>query len=543
MLKVTSRGWVVLAAVTYAACGRSGEVEGPTSAEREPAAAEAAPGPSQERSAATEPESPSAAASVERPSKQLAELLRFLDLRKNAQQPRARALLIVELQGLTRLFQRTSAQSPDRPQLLRRIAEGYVELRSAAARDEARMAGSEAQQSAKVGSAAGKQAIAHYEQLLEAYPNFAKLDEVLYYLAVEYAWRSDLRRVRENMFRLIKDHPQSAHIPLAYFTFGELFRLEALTDSSKNPVAIAAFKEASKYPSPQNRAHCLSRERLARLSAAGAQQASPSYDEAAACAGHFTNAEVAVTPNVPSPAEVVPTPTPVKDPAAAVPSERRTALVIGNGRYAVGPLGNPANDARAVAAALRSASFDVTVKLDVDRDGMKRAIDDLGASLLKGGVGLFFYAGHGAQVNGENYLVPIDARITREEDIDIEAVALNRVLSRLDAANNRMNFVILDACRDNPFAKKFRGGERGLALASAPEGTFISYATAPGSVAADGAGSNSPFSSALARNLTTRGLRVEDVFKAVRREVKQVTQGRQTPWESSSLDADFWFVQ
>ncbi|HEX2869899.1 MAG TPA: caspase family protein [Polyangiaceae bacterium] len=492
---------------------------------------------------AREAESAPPAASAARPSKELVELLRFLDLRKTEHQPRARALLVTELTGLERLLERTPTGSPDRPQLVRRVAEGYVELRAAAARDEANLSGKQAQLASNIVTSASVQAIAHYEKMLDAYPSYAKRDDVLFYLAVEHGFRNDLRQVRENMFRLIKDHPQSAHVPLAYFTFGELFRLETLTDSSKTPLAIAAFEEVSKYPSPQNRAHCLSRERLARLRGQGARQAAPGYDEAAACAGHFTNAEVAALPNVPSPAEVVPVLAPVKDPAAAVPSERRTALVIGNGRYPVGPLGNPPNDARSVAAALRSANFDVTVKLDVDRDGMKRAIDDLGTSLLKGGVGLFFYAGHGAQVNGENYLVPIDAKITREEDIDIEAVALNRVLSRLDAANNRMNFVILDACRDNPFAKKFRGGERGLALASAPEGTFISYATAPGSVAADGAGTNSPFSSALARNLTTRGLRVEDVFKAVRREVKQVTQGRQTPWESSSLDADFWFVQ
>jgi hypothetical protein len=477
-------------------------------------------------------------------------LLRFLDIRKSTLQPRARALLVTELTGLERLLERTPTGSPDRPQLLRRVAEGHVELRAAAARDGATLSGRQAELADQIVTSASVQATAYYEKLLDAYPKYGKRDDVLYHLAIEYGFRNDLKHVRESMFRLIKDHPTSLHVPLAYFTFGELFRLEGLSDASKNPLAVEAFKQVAKYPAPQNRAQCLSLERMARLSTSGARQGAPNYDEAAACAGHFPNPELAQTtepPGVaapaPAPVHVAPVPTPIKDPTAAVPSERRTALVIGNGRYPVGPLGNPPNDAKAVAAALRSASFDVTVKLDVDRDGMKRAIDDLGASLLKGGIGLFFYAGHGAQVNGENYLVPIDAKITREEDIDIEAVALNRVLSRLDAANNRMNFVILDACRDNPFAKKFRGGERGLALASAPEGTFISYATAPGAVAADGAGSNSPFSAALARNLITRGLRVEDVFKAVRREVKQVTQGRQTPWESSSLDADFWFVQ
>ena len=510
--------------------------------ESEAPAAEAAAS-AEERSTATQP-----VAQAEGPSSELGTLLRFLDVRKSTLQPRARALLVTELTGLERLLEQTSTRSPDRPQLLRRVAEDYVELRAAASRDAATLSGTQAQQAEQVITSASVQAAAYYEKLLDAYPNYGKRDDVLYYLALEQGFRNDLKRVRESMFRLIKDHPTSAYVPLAYFTFGELFRLEALSDPTKAPLAIAAFKQVAKYPAPQNRAQCLSLERMARLSAPGARLGAPNYDEAAACAGNFPKPEVAQAVSAPAgdapaPVQVAPVPTPVKDPTAAVPSERRTALVIGNGRYPVGPLANPPNDAKAVAAALRSASFDVTVKLDVDRDGLKRAIDDLGVSLLKGGVGLFFYAGHGAQVNGENYLVPIDAKITREEDIDIEAVALNRVLSRLDAANNRMNFVILDACRDNPFAKKFRGGDRGLALANAPEGTFISYATAPGAVAADGAGTNSPFSAALARNLITRGLRVEDVFKAVRREVKQATQGRQTPWESSSLDADFWFVQ
>lgn len=127
--------------------------------------------------------------------------------------------------------------------------------------------------------------------------------------------------------------------------------------------------------------------------------------------------------------------------------------------------------------------------------------------------------------------------------MDVEAIALNRVLAEMDKAKNRVNIVALDACRDNPFARSFRSGARGLALSDAPMGTLISYATAPGSVASDGDGQNSPYAAALARNIRRPGLQVEEVFKAVRREVKQATAQRQMPWESSSLEGNFVFRQ
>lgn len=223
-------------------------------------------------------------------------------------------------------------------------------------------------------------------------------------------------------------------------------------------------------------------------------------------------------------------------------AEKRVALVIGNAAYPAAPLRNPVNDARAVAARLESLGYEVALHTNVAQRDFTRAVSRFGQRLAPGSVALFYYAGHGMQVNGVNYLVPTRARIQREQDVDIEAISLARVLAEMDKAKNRVNVVALDACRDNPFARSFRSGSRGLALSDAPMGTLISFATAPGAVAADGDGQNSPYATALAHNLTRRGIQVEEVFKSVRREVKQATGQRQTPWESSSLEGDLTFV-
>jgi hypothetical protein len=227
-------------------------------------------------------------------------------------------------------------------------------------------------------------------------------------------------------------------------------------------------------------------------------------------------------------------------PAAA---EFRTALVIGNGAYATAPLRNPVNDARAMAEALGGMGFDVIARLDADRAEMQRAVVEFGRRLKeKGGVGLFYYAGHGVQVQGANYLIPLGAQIAAEEEVAIESVDVNYVLSRMDAAHNRLNIVILDACRNNPFARSFRSTANGLASIDAPAGTLIAYATAPGSVAADGEGSNGLYTGELVQAMKLPGLKVEDVFKQVRIRVQRQSKGSQVPWESSSLTGDFYFA-
>ena len=220
---------------------------------------------------------------------------------------------------------------------------------------------------------------------------------------------------------------------------------------------------------------------------------------------------------------------------------QRVALVIGNGAYESSPLRNPVNDARAIATALRELEFDVTARENLTQKEMKREIQFFGQKLLKGGIGLFYYAGHGMQVNGRNYLIPVGASIEHEKQVEYEAVDLGYLLSEMDFARNPLNIVILDACRDNPLARSFRSGVQGLASINAPAGTLIAFATAPGSVAGDGPGENGVYTAELIRMMQVHGLKIEDVFKQVRAAVQQKTQGKQIPWESSSLVGDFYF--
>jgi formylglycine-generating enzyme required for sulfatase activity len=225
-------------------------------------------------------------------------------------------------------------------------------------------------------------------------------------------------------------------------------------------------------------------------------------------------------------------------------AEARIALVIGNSDYASGPLSNPANDAKLIGDELASLGFDVIARRNADQTTMKRAIEEFGARLDKAGpdsVGLFYYAGHGVQLNGRNYLIPTTARIEREGDVEIEAVSADWVVEQMRFARNRLNIVILDACRNNPFTRSMRSADHGLATMDAPAGILIAYSTAPGSVAADGAGRNSPYTEALTRAMRELHEPVEQVFKHVRLGVMSVTAGKQVPWESSSLTGDFYF--
>jgi hypothetical protein len=173
---------------------------------------------------------------------------------------------------------------------------------------------------------------------------------------------------------------------------------------------------------------------------------------------------------------------------------------------------------------------------------MRRAVAEFGERVAAGGVALFYYSGHGLQVNGENYLVPVDADIKNERYVAAEAIDADHVLLQMQEAKTRVNVVVLDACRDNPFAGRFRGLGRGLAFMDVPAGTYVAYSTAPGSVAEDGEpGQNGIYTSELLRALREPGLRIEDVFKRVRIAVQSRTQNRQSPWDASSMTGDFVF--
>ena len=224
-------------------------------------------------------------------------------------------------------------------------------------------------------------------------------------------------------------------------------------------------------------------------------------------------------------------------------AEQRLALVVGNAVYGFSPLKNPVNDASDMAVSLQKLGFTVILKKNVNLKEMEESIQDFGNRLKRGGVGLFYFAGHGLQAGGVNYLVPIGARIDKESDIKYEAMDAGRILDEMANAANGLNIVILDACRDNPFARRFRSASRGLAIvSSAPVGTYISYSTGLGQVALDGEGRNSPFAFALMQFMKEPGLTIEQVFKNVRHKLGQETGGKQVPWELSSLEGDFFFM-
>ena len=226
-----------------------------------------------------------------------------------------------------------------------------------------------------------------------------------------------------------------------------------------------------------------------------------------------------------------------------VNQEKRIALVIGNGAYkSITPLKNPPNDAQAVASALKSLGFEVISRINANKKAMREAINQFGSQIRGSGVGLFYYAGHGIQSSGRNYLVPVNADIESEGDVEDEAVSVDQILSRMGDAGNRMNIVILDACRNNPFST-FRSVSRGLTQMVAPSGTFIAYATAPGSVAEDGDGENGVYTQALLKEIQTPGVQLEDVFKNVLTDVKKQTGDKQVPWTSSSVEGKFYFAQ
>ncbi len=234
--------------------------------------------------------------------------------------------------------------------------------------------------------------------------------------------------------------------------------------------------------------------------------------------------------------------------------ERRLALVIGNANYAFSPLKNPVNDAKAMTGALKELGFEVISAENASMRGMLDAIREFSLQAKSNQVRLFYYAGHGVQVKGRNYLVPVDAKIETEDDIASQSADVTELLERLGQARNGLNIVILDACRNNPFSNpnlvgpdgrllKFRGSvQSGLAQVDAPQGTLVAFATAPGAVAMDGGNfANSLYTKHLLANIRMPGVPVEQMFKRVRVAVAAETKRLQVPWESSSLMGDFCF--
>jgi uncharacterized caspase-like protein len=230
-------------------------------------------------------------------------------------------------------------------------------------------------------------------------------------------------------------------------------------------------------------------------------------------------------------------------------AENRVALVIGQSNYrAVVPLPNPANDARAVSQMLTESGFEVLTAADLSQNELRAKVGEFAAKVAAKGpdtVALVFYAGHGLQIDGENFLVPVDVDPKRETDIPLQAVRLNDILNTLASVPSKTRILLLDSCRNNPFPDINKTTARGLAIVDAKTGapgTFMSFSTSPGAEAEDGSGANSPYTTALLAAAKEPGLSIEDTFKRVRVAVNKATDGRQTPWDSSSLTDDFRFV-
>lgn len=229
-------------------------------------------------------------------------------------------------------------------------------------------------------------------------------------------------------------------------------------------------------------------------------------------------------------------------------AQKRVALVIGNGAYEhTGSLPNPVQDAKLIAEVLRENRFEVALHVNADLKKMRRAIGDTAAKVRaygKNTLVLFYFAGHGVQVKSNNYLIPVDAKIDTEGDVDIEGLHVASLLESLSDAGAIVNIIVLDACRNNPYRTSFRSPGRGLARVDAgAAGFLIAFSTDPGKVAADGpAGGNSPYTRALAASLSRKGIKVEEAFKIARREVYDATGGTQIPWDTSSLLHDIYMA-
>ncbi len=224
------------------------------------------------------------------------------------------------------------------------------------------------------------------------------------------------------------------------------------------------------------------------------------------------------------------------------PGTRRIALVIGNGAYQhTGRLSNPVNDAQDMAHALKKNNFQVTLKTDATLEAMADAIHHFGENLKGGGVGLFYYSGHGIQVKGENYLLPVDTNLAREDEVRRKAINASDVLEKMGEGKSHLNLVFLDACRNNPFPSSNRGANRGLTSMNAPSGTLLIFSTNPNNVAEDGTGRNGTYTKHLLHYIDQPGLEVGMMLRQVRTKVKEETGGKQVPWENGSIEGTFYF--
>jgi tetratricopeptide (TPR) repeat protein len=370
------------------------------------------------------------------------------------------------------------------------------------------------------GKADTDKAIADLDKALAIDPNLA---EALADRGEIYGQRHQTDKALADLDAAIRLDPMKANLYMLRGTY----RL----NSGDRAGAIADYKMMMRVDPSDSRGSILF----------GYAQTQPAFDPGArireaALAAAILNADK------PKETALVQPPKPAPEPIA-IGSERRVALVIGNADYrTVTPLKNPRNDAELMAHTLAEDGFKVTKVIDADQATMKRAMVEFERTLRgSADVGLFYYSGHGVQAHGKNYLVPVTASIRDEDEVPIEAIDVDDFLATMEDVQSKVNIVILDACRNNPFAGSFRSASRGLALVDAPSGTYIAYATAPGSVAEDGDGADSTYTEALAQAMLEPGIPIEQTFKEVRRLVRDATAKKQVTWDASSITGDFFF--
>ena len=223
-------------------------------------------------------------------------------------------------------------------------------------------------------------------------------------------------------------------------------------------------------------------------------------------------------------------------------AENRVALVIGNAKYPSAPLINPVNDARAMSSKLSAFGFKTILRENLTQKQIGATLREFRAKLSPGTEAVFFYAGHGMQIKGVNYLPAVDAEIASEEDVPTQSIDVNKVLEIMEESKTRLNLVFLDACRNNPYTRRFRSQQDGLAKITAPSGTILSFATRPGSVAADGEGSNGLYTEHLLKAISEEGLSIEQTLKKVLVSVKNASRGKQEPWSEGGIEGEFYFI-
>ena len=223
----------------------------------------------------------------------------------------------------------------------------------------------------------------------------------------------------------------------------------------------------------------------------------------------------------------------------------RVALVVGNASYKRIPLSNPANDANGMAQLLKRAGFQVDTQIDASHDQLRSSVEEFGTRIKDPGVkfALFFYAGHGVQLDWRNHLIPINAKVMSAEDVRQQSLDISVLLSYMGEVKNKSFLVILDACREDPFAGTYRAPYKGLSQFDAPAGSLLAFSTSPGNVARDGEGSNGLYTGHLLRELAVKGAKIEDAFKRVRLNVRMESNGQQIPWESTSMEDDIYLFE